>query len=73
VSAPPVQPPPASAPPIEAAAAYPSSPPAEESPVRLGFADGSDVQLHPEDPHTRALKAVADVLTLKGPHRRKRP
>jgi hypothetical protein len=39
--------------------------------VRLGFADGSDVQLAPDHPHSLALKAVADVLLHKGPfHRR---
>lgn len=39
--------------------------------VRLGFNDGSDVHLDPDNPHTKALKAVADVLTLRGPHRRR--
>jgi hypothetical protein len=36
--------------------------------VRLGFADGSGFELHPEDPNAVALKAVADVLALRGPH-----
>jgi hypothetical protein len=45
----------------------------EQPGVRLGFADGTDLPLDPEDPHTIALKAVAEVLTLKGTHRRNRP
>lgn len=39
--------------------------------VRLGFADGSDLQLDPEHPHSLALKAVADVLLHRGPNRRR--
>lgn len=38
--------------------------------VRLGFEDGSDLHLDPDHPHSLALKAVADVLLHRGPHRR---
>jgi hypothetical protein len=54
------------APPTSAAAA-----PEPDAGVRLGFADGSDLSLDPDDPHTLALKAVADVLVHGGQHRRK--
>ena len=40
--------------------------------VRLGFADGSDLHLDPDDPHTKALKAVADVLTRRDTHTKRR-
>jgi hypothetical protein len=39
--------------------------------VRLGFADGSDLQLDPDHPHSLALRAVADVLLHRGTHRRR--
>jgi hypothetical protein len=39
-------------------------PPAEER-VRLGFADGSEVELRADDPTALALQAVADVLVGK--------
>lgn len=52
-----------------------AAPPAAEqaddgSGVRLGFEDGSDLQLAPDHPHSLALKAVADILLHRGPHRR---
>jgi hypothetical protein len=40
----------------------PAPEPVHAPAVRLGFADGSDLNLDPSDPHTIALKAVADVL-----------
>ena len=55
----------------------PSFPPADvpESPVvpqpagvRLGFADGTAVELDPSDPRAKKLKAVAAFLTHRGPH-----
>lgn len=61
----------------------PPTPPAAASPVafqapeensdagvQLGFADGSNVQLDPDHPHSLALRAVADVLLHRGPRRR---
>jgi hypothetical protein len=45
-----------------------NAPVANDPAVRLGFADGSGFELHPEDPNAVALKAVADVLALRGPH-----
>jgi len=36
--------------------------PDEAAPVRLGFSDGSQVDLPAEDPRARALRAVADSL-----------
>ncbi len=42
--------------------------PTSDPAVRLGFVDGTGFELHPEDPNAVALKAVAEVLTLRGPH-----
>jgi hypothetical protein len=42
-------------------AALPPDPEAA-APVRLGFADGSQLELRAEDPRARALRAVADSL-----------
>jgi hypothetical protein len=36
-------------------------------PVRLGFDDGSEMYLPAEDPHARALQAVADLLVKTDP------
>jgi hypothetical protein len=53
----------ASPPPVSAAE--------DSSGVRLGFEDGSDLQLAPDHPHSLALKAVADILLHRGSsHRR---
>jgi hypothetical protein len=41
--------------------------------VRLGFSDGSALDLDPDDPHSAALRAVADVLAHRGPLRQDRP
>lgn len=43
---------------------------ATTSAVRLGFVDGSDLQLDPDHPHSLALRAVADVLLHRGTSRR---
>jgi hypothetical protein len=43
----------------------------ESSGVRLGFEDGSDLQLDPDHPHSLALKAIADMLLHRGPSRRR--
>jgi hypothetical protein len=50
--------------PVGAAPADSAEPVADDSPagVRLGFADGSDLHLDPNDPHSLALKAIADLL-----------
>jgi hypothetical protein len=37
--------------------------------VRLGFDDGSEMHLSAEDPHARALQAVADLLVKTEPVR----
>jgi hypothetical protein len=50
----------------------PAPAPEESSGVRLGFEDGSDLHLAPDHPHSLALKAIADVLTGRGPQRRGR-
>jgi hypothetical protein len=38
-----------------------------ETAVRLGFADGTEVDLPAEDPRARALRAVADSLVQESP------
>jgi hypothetical protein len=43
----------------------------ESAGVRLGFADGSAVDLDPADPRAAALRAVADVLVSKQPPSRR--
>ena len=52
--------------PALAAPAVPTAPVAEAVPaqagVRLGFHDGSEVELTSTDPRARALREVADVL-----------
>jgi len=46
------------------------APPVEPTPagpdVRLGFDDGTEVQLAPNDPRAQALRHVADVLLEGG-------
>lgn len=69
-------PPPLVTPPLPTPTPSPTAPaaaPSDEAEpgagVRLGFADGTDLHLDQADPYTIALKAVADVLVQKGPHR----
>jgi hypothetical protein len=50
-----------------APAVAPALAPAAEPDVRLGFDDGSEVQLSANDPRAEALRAVADVLLRRGP------
>ena len=54
------------APPVRRTASWAQAavPPADER-VRLGFADGSEVELGADDPTALALQAVADVLVGK--------
>jgi hypothetical protein len=54
-------------PPVAGGVSSPSVPAAEAGDpaapgVRLGFADGSTLDLDPQDPHSAALRAVAEVL-----------
>jgi hypothetical protein len=42
--------------------------PPQEPAVRLGFDDGSEVELAASDPRAVALRAVADVLVQDRPH-----
>lgn len=57
--------------PVSVPVSAPDEIPAAASGVRLGFADGSDLQLDPDHPHSLALKAIADILLHRGPfHRR---
>jgi hypothetical protein len=48
-------------------ATEPSTERATDAGVRLGFADGTEVELGAGDPRALALRAVADVL-VAGPH-----
>jgi hypothetical protein len=54
---------------VAAAVAAPPIVPTQrsESAVRLGFDDGSEMQLAAEDPRARALQAVADLLIKTEP------
>ena len=42
--------------------AQPAYPVSEAAPVRLGFADGTEVELDAEHPNAVALRTVADLL-----------
>jgi hypothetical protein len=57
------------APPPTVPATVPATVPEQRShlPVRLGFDDGSEMYLPAEDPHARALQAVADLLVKTDP------
>jgi len=54
---------------VAAAVAAPPTVPEQrsDSPVRLGFDDGSEMHLPAEDPRARALQAVADLLVKTDP------
>ncbi len=48
--------------PVPRATARPAPPPPGAPGVRLGFADGTEVELDGSDPSARALRTVADVI-----------
>ena len=53
--------------------AAPALPPAPSAGVRLGFADGSEVELESGHPSALALRAVADLLVQDRPDRADNP
>ena len=46
-----------------------TGPPRPFGEVRLAYADGSAVRLHPDDPRARAFRALADELARPDPDR----